>query len=533
MADRIRSKRRTTNDVRITAAGTPRRWLAGLMTDWERLLFFGFAGLIAVVAFALRSYDLDRNPPELFEDELSGIVGVWSIVTTGHDIEKTWLPFVVTRLEFKQPIYFVATVLPHALFGPQAWAMRLPAVLFGVTSAVLVISLLRRVFGRPRAEALIAGALFATVPWAVHYGRIAWEPAAFIPFGLAGIGLLWLGLAEDRPRFTLAAAVTMALGAYTYHPALLMNAVLAVVILLLNWRTALRQWVVLGGAAVIAGVILLPYARAYLSEPLFTYRHDLVTIFKAGVTPDAIGLGWRNYAEQWNPQWLFLEGDRNLRNHPGVALMFGWLAPFLLLGIARTLARPGVINAFLLAWLILGPLPAGITNDGVPHFTRGIFAMPPLLMLTASGLIGAHEWSGQRNRAAAIGLAAAIAFIALNQALAPYRYYFTEYPVASGPWWYYGARSAMELTRVSVPRGGTVCIETPLPIPYLTFQHYMTYYLPGRSFQVVEGLQDPICSRSGSYLVHRLGTDIPRSSRSLGTITAQNGTPIYGLSIVR
>jgi hypothetical protein len=75
--------------------------------------------LIALIALSadLRLVDLDRNPPELFEDELSGDVSAWSIATTGHDVERTVLPFIVTRLELKQPVYFLATIPFQAVFG--------------------------------------------------------------------------------------------------------------------------------------------------------------------------------------------------------------------------------------------------------------------------------------------------------------------------------------------------------------------------------------------------------------------------------
>lgn len=512
---------------------SPRRDLIGFLRKRERVLFLWMVALIALLAFVLRAYDLEHNPPELFEDELGGIVGVWNIVTTGHDVEKTWLPFIITRLEFKQPLYFIATLSLHALFGPQVWAMRLPAVIFGVISVLLLIWLMRQVFYRTRPEALLAGALFAVVPWAVHYGRIAWEPAAFIPFGLAGVGLLWLGLTEGRPRTTVVAAAVLAVGAYTYHPALLMNAALALSILLINWRSALHQKGTLMLAAVISGVILLPYAVAYVTEPLFTYRTSLVTIFQHGLTPEAIGRGWRNYAEQWNPLWLFLQGDKNLRNRPGVAMTFGWIAPFLLIGIIRALKFPSATNVLLFAWFIVGPLPAGITNDGTPHFTRGLFALPPLVMLTAIGLFGTYSWLREKNRTVAITVAVAIALIACNHALSSYLYYYVRYPLASGPQWYYGTRSSLELVRVSVPQDGTVCIEEPLPVPYFTFEHYVTFYLPERDFRVVEGLREPACSQPGTYVLHQEKTRLTQRSALVGTVKNQVGKPLYELSVVR
>lgn len=488
---------------------------------------------ILVLALALRAYDLDGNPPELFEDELSGIVGIWSVATSGHDVERTWLPFLVTRLEFKQPVYFVATLLPHALLGPAPWAMRLPAALAGVLTTALLMWLVSRVFGGRRGEALVAGALFAVAPWAVHYGRIAWEPAAFLPLSVAGFGLLWLGLSAHRPVATVAAGVVLAVGAYTYHPALLMNATLAVLIVLVWLRRLGREdWLALLVAGGVAAVLLLPYLKAFASEPVFTYRHDLVNVFAKGVDPESIGVAWRNYAEQWNPQWLFLEGHANLRNHPGVPLTFGWVVPFLLLGIFRAMRRQLHHDAFTLAWLALGPLPAALTNDGVPHYTRGILALPPTVLLVASGIAWVYDIAHSLWRPLGPAFAGLLLGVAVAQAVPTYRYYFTEYPIASAPYWYYGAAKAMALARAAVPEGGTLCVETPLPIPYLTFPHYLAYYLDPRSFTVVEGVAAPVCARPGAYLLHRVTTRPPASGGTLGIVTDPRGRAIYALSRV-
>jgi 4-amino-4-deoxy-L-arabinose transferase-like glycosyltransferase len=489
--------------------------------------------MVALLALSLRVYNLQSNPPELFEDELSGIVGAWQIVTTGHDIEKTWLPFIVTRLEFKQPVYFFATVIPHALFGPQVWAMRLPAALFGVSSAVLLIWLVRRVFARSRIEAVSAGALFAIVPWAVHYGRIAWEPGAFLPFAIAGIGLLWSGLEGHDRRRTLAAGIVLAIGAYTYHPALIVNLLMATAVLGLHARRLrAADWVSLAIAGAIGAILLLPYARAFLTESLFTSRLRLVNVFRDGITADTIGLAWRNYAEQWNPQWLFLEGQPNLRNHPGVALTFVWLVPFIGLGLVRALRRQTRVDLLVLAWLLVGALPAGLTNDGVPHFARGIFAMPALLLLAAGGLHWCHEWFGREQRWSAVGIAAMVATVAITQALPSYDYYFNKYPVESAPFWYYGASDSMAMVRANVPPGGAVCIEEPLPIPYLTFAHYVAYYLPSSDFRVIEGLDHPECSRASTYILHRVQTQLPQPRREVGLVRDLRGAPLYELSVV-
>ncbi|MFN8631638.1 MAG: glycosyltransferase family 39 protein [Chloroflexota bacterium] len=156
-------------------------------SDWRGVI----RPLVAIlwVAFLLRAWQITSNPPEFFEDELSGAVSAWSIATTGHDVERTVLPFLVTRLELKQPLYFFATVPFQAILGQGVLAARIPAILFGVLSTGLLAGFAARLTGRVM-TGLVAAALFAVSPWAIHYARAGWEPAAVLPFTIGGMWLL-------------------------------------------------------------------------------------------------------------------------------------------------------------------------------------------------------------------------------------------------------------------------------------------------------------------------------------------------------
>jgi 4-amino-4-deoxy-L-arabinose transferase-like glycosyltransferase len=214
--------------------------------------------VILFVALGLRAYDLERNPPELFEDELAGAASAWSIVTTGHDVAQTHLPFLVTRLELKQPIYGFATVPFQVLLGRTIAAVRLPAVLFGALTTVLMFWV-ARTLGRRRWECALAAWLFAVMPWAVHYGRIGWEPSSVLPFTLGGIGLLWSGLARHRPRRVGMAAWLFAAGAYASQPALLIHVLMAlVVVLTLHKHLRRPDFEALAGGGFVALVERVP-----------------------------------------------------------------------------------------------------------------------------------------------------------------------------------------------------------------------------------------------------------------------------------
>ncbi len=491
--------------------------------------------VVLAVAFGVRTYHLTSNPPELFEDELAPAASIWSLVTTGHDIEDTHLPFLVTRLEIKQPLYFVPTILTQAVLGHTTLAVRLPAALYGVLTTAL-IAWLMRALGRRRVEALLAAAFFAVVPWAVHYGRIGWEPASTLPFQLGGIGLLWLGLSGPRPRLTAAGVVVLALGAYTYQPALLVNVLLGVTIVLLHLQSARRENMraLLIGVG-IAFVILLPYILTLLTEPLFTYRARLIFVFADGVNPDTIWLACRNYLEHWNPRWFFWSAAPIVRIHPNTPLLFASLAPGLLAGLILLLRRRSKPEVFLLIWCVLGALPTGLTNDasGVPYFARGIFALPPLLMITAIGLTWLWEKARSVAPALAVGLAVIFLTASVVEAARDFDKYFNEYPVVSAADWYYGVGAALELADRAVPPGGVVCLgERTGVVPINTFRQQVYWYLRPERYSVIEGVNSPICRVAGVYILDRISSGPDTGSTVVGVINDINGRPFSRLRVI-
>lgn len=491
------------------------------------MLFLAATALVLLVAFGLRAYDLAGNPPELFEDELADAMSAWSIVTTGHDIERTRLPFLTTRLEVKPPIYGLSTVPVRALFGDHPWVFRLPAVLFGTAATALLIWL-SRALGRGRAHSLLGGALFATLPWAVHHGRIGLPPDALLPFTLGGVGLLWIGLSRHGPRATVSGAAVLALGVYAAPIAPLTHGLLAALVVAVHARGLRRRDLeVLVLAGVVACFILWPYLDATVTDPFFTQRSTDISTFRDGVNAQTIGVAWRRYFEQWNPQWLFLSGPDQLRSQPGMAVAFAWTAPFFALGLVQLVSRRTPANLFVLGWLILGPLPAAVTNDGSPDFTRGLVALPAFVLVTVGGVVWAWERSETWRLRIAAPLAGAVVAVIAIQGYTAYDRYFTDYPADSAAQWYDGTGEALTLAGETVPAGGALCVDMT---PGYTFQHYLAYYLDPRDFTVIEGRGDPRCALPETYLLTRAGAEVDASGTALlGIVYDISGNPVFAL----
>jgi 4-amino-4-deoxy-L-arabinose transferase-like glycosyltransferase len=103
--------------------------------------------------------------------------------------------------------------ISYALFGDQAWMVRVPAFLAGTLCIPAAFFTARRMFGCP--ESLAAAALVALTPWFIDYSANGRGYTLIILFSLllANLGAL---LIQQQSRLALAAyAVIAALGFYT------------------------------------------------------------------------------------------------------------------------------------------------------------------------------------------------------------------------------------------------------------------------------------------------------------------------------
>lgn len=158
---------------------------------------------IAVAAFALRLYKLNSG---LWLDEILTYVNY------------ARMPFgEIVSTYFNENQHFLYTILAHAcfvMFGESAWALRLPAVLFGAASIVALYLLGREVTGRR--ESLFACALFAVSYHHVWFSQNARGYSGLLFWTLLSSWLLLRALREGRPGLWIWYAVSATLGVYTH-----------------------------------------------------------------------------------------------------------------------------------------------------------------------------------------------------------------------------------------------------------------------------------------------------------------------------
>ncbi len=282
---------------------------------------------LTALAAVLRVMALNQ---QLWYDEMTTLVQsarmpFWAILTTYTSKNQHLL-------------YLLLAHLSLVTFGDSIWALRLPAVIFGVLCVPMLY-----IFGRRMTsshEALLAASLLA-----VSYQHIWFSQNARGYTGLAFWTMLatWLflrGVEERRASLWVAYGVTMGLGMYTHLTMGVVAAAHGLVLLALivgEWRRS---------RALPAGQILFPLGGFVVAGlvALALYAPILPQLLKR-----TVGAPVPAVRSEWNsPLWLLREAARNL----GAGTVLGVVvlaagAALMLVGIV-SFSRESALNGGLL-----------------------------------------------------------------------------------------------------------------------------------------------------------------------------------------
>jgi mannosyltransferase len=171
--------------------------------DRQKRLAWGVLAVVVVAGAALRIYHLNS--------------GMWydEIVT---NVLYARMPYgtILTSFESENQ-HFLYSLLAHTtvlLFGNNAWALRLPAAMFGIGSIWALYLFGREVAGEK--EGLLAAALLTVSYTHIWFSQNARGYSGLLFWTLLSSWLLLRGLREQNPRLWLAYALTAALGVYTH-----------------------------------------------------------------------------------------------------------------------------------------------------------------------------------------------------------------------------------------------------------------------------------------------------------------------------
>jgi mannosyltransferase len=362
---------------------------------------------LMVAATVLRVIALDQ---QLWYDE---------IVTVVNSVRKPLATILTTYTTQNQhTFYSILARLSVVAFGEQRWALRLPAVWFGIASVPALYF-----FGRlvaSRREALLASAVMVFSYHHVWFSQNARGYTAMLFFTLLTSYLFVRGAQRDTWGIWVSYAVAMALGLYTHLTMGFVAAGHGVVYLWLvaeRYRraarfpkSAVRPLVGFLLAGLLAGICYLPMGTQLVSRSV-------------GQAGPSVHWEWKN------PLWLVLETLRGLKVGAGgssVALALAGLMA--LTGLVSYWRRNRyVVALMLLPCFITGAVMLVLEHNLWPRFF--FFALGfAFLLLLRGGMAWAEAAAlrlGRESRAGLLwGTALGILMVVASAATLPpaYRY---------------------------------------------------------------------------------------------------------------
>lgn len=428
--------------------------------------------IILIFSFVIRFWQLDSVPSSaLYGDELTESYDSYSILKTGYSQTGDFLPWTFKMAEGRPPGYVYFSIPFTALFGPSALGIRLLSVFSGIGIVILMFFLGRLLVNEK--VGYIAALLTSISPWAIHISRGGFE-TNFALF-LTLLGVVTFLQSKTKTWLLIISAVSFFIAIHTY-PTYKLTVPLLVGLLILyskaylwlnNKKIRILAFVF---SALIIGAIAIVFTQAVFfgSEGRIAninifnqdkLREDITQKINYETTLDKLNLNFikkllhnkpleysfvvgENYLQSFSVNFLFLHGDTNPRHNPATMGEL-YLIEFItiILGLFYFFKTKNNCLKFIIPWLFIAPIPASIISE--PHALRDTLMLPPLLLLSATGLI--YLWNLFKAKRFLMWLNIAVPLIILIQFIFFMDRYFFIAPSEFSRFWSYPAKLASDI----------------------------------------------------------------------------------------
>jgi len=376
------------------------------------ILFF----LVIGIGSFIRFWDLGQHPPALNRDEVAIGYNAYSLLQTGRDEwGESWPLSFKSFGDYKMPGYIYATMIPVAIWGLTEFSVRFWSALAGSIALILIYFLTRWLFTqlnfskrKVRTWSLVSVVILALNPWHIYFSRVGFEANLNLTLFLLGLTSFLYGL--KRRRLLVVSALAFSAMLYTYSSSFIFLPFFGLTLLIMFGKQLFEKrdcWLSLAG---VIFLILGSYALwsvwqvsaaktniTIFSDPgiLDSYHHLRAEMFaQSPLWARAwfnrpffyFRLFLQNYLSSFSPRFLFISaGDHPWHQISGMG-HFYWLdGLFMVLGLGTLVLKRNRASLFLLAWILLAPLPSAITIDA-PHATRMLQLILALVVLISLGL---------------------------------------------------------------------------------------------------------------------------------------------------
>lgn len=361
--------------------------------------------ILTAVGGFLRFYKITENPVSLSIDEVAFGYNAYSVFKTGRDEYGKFLPLTFKSTgDYKNPVPIYSMIPSIALFGLNEFSIRFPTALIATLSIPLFFLLFMEVTGSIRIS--LVATLFLTIsPWHIYYSRYVSDHLMALSLVILGVFCLLRMLKTGRWFWNIGSSVFLILSMYTYYAERLFVPLLVLSLLILKRKfliVRLKQLIVFITVCFIIAFPLIfstilgsDRARAQMTW----VGNDVEFVRNVAVKPlgkiplldsDSLLLFYfvaRKYLNYFDPGFLFYSGLNMTRaGTHGLGVLYLFEIPFLILGILALFKKEMNSSGLIIAWILIGLVPASLTNNE-QHPGRTFFILPMLLLISATGAV--------------------------------------------------------------------------------------------------------------------------------------------------
>lgn len=359
--------------------------------------------LILLVAAIIRFGLLGKYPVSLNVDEIAIGYDAFSILNTGRDIHKNFLPLVFESLgDYKPGLYIYSVCLSEMIFGLNEFAVRFPAALAGLLTVLFLYFTVMEITGNKRLS-LISAWVLALSPWHLRLSRGAFEATLALCLLLVGVYLTLVAIRKLKKMNW--GIVFLALSMHAYHSEKIIAPLLLLSVMYL-FRSKLRGGKILRWWIITLAITLIPFAFTLGNngqsrlQTKFVFNDPEIGIFLSRETGFfgldklivSTNLVFKRYIEFLDFGYTLNKG---LDFTSSSSFDIGWIYwlefPFLVYGVFFLIKNKGSVfkekqylYCFIL-WILFSPLPASITMDDY-HIYRLMTLTIPFSFVIALGI---------------------------------------------------------------------------------------------------------------------------------------------------
>ncbi|MGB9706530.1 MAG: glycosyltransferase family 39 protein [Microgenomates group bacterium] len=463
----------------------------------EKIILF----LILLLALGVRLVNVGSHPT-FISDEASIGYNAWSILKTGKDEWGNFLPLSFKAFgEYKLPVYIYLTVPFVWILGLSEMAVRLPSVIFGSLTVLLVWFLVKELLENKRSLKekgyllpFLAAFLLAISPWHIQTSRMALE-ANLALFLLILAAFLFLKGLKNEKYFYLSFFL-FGLSFYTYNtcrvftPGLLIGWLFLMRGKIKNFKNLMLPGLIIilvllsllitgfrgtGERLAKVGIFSDPGIKATINErrgACLENRSEVVCrIFYN--RPIFYSLNFlANWLSHYSPKFLFLKGA-GLAQYgvPNRGVTYLFELPLIILGIFWLFQKERSFFWLLVWWILISPIANSFT--GPAHPVRAVFLLLAAPILSAGGVT--FVWERIKKQKIKTGFLLGIlliSFLSFRRFLIDY---FLFYPQAHTSTWQAGYRPLYQKLALLEKNYDEILVTKFYGEPHIFYLFYRQY----------------------------------------------------------